>query len=907
MINKYIQVISLVMAAFIVTAASAQNAPQASISEFEDTTHLELSGMKSWKYEIKRDSDKSLKLVLPKISPDAEKKISAYKDRYIKSVKITSQGLQSELVFELNDAQIEHFDYMTDDPSLLIVDFYKKPSEEVAPKAAQTPKKTSGKKSSKNPAPAAERNPASGEILVVEKEDPSLSLERRFGAFDSSDEEFGRFQIKDYEVKESSIIASKQNVYLKFPPLMMPVSRMDHWLNLQPEYVIKPKDSQETKEAQLLQSLYLRGRESVFLKTLDYFSKKYPKSECSEILQNLAADIYLKRWRKSGKSLDYDLAKDRLSDLVERYPDSSLTQRNHYLLAYANLERGEALPALESIQKLIQLYPQSEEIPHLRFAEAESLMDLKKYDDARGVYEQMIKDQPQSIYANQAIYRRGDVAMRAQNWDEAQQQYNKALTVAKNSEGAFPNAHFNRGEALFWNGKYQESIQELAQFLKLFPSHPYGAYAMTRIGESFDILGANKQRVVGAYLESYFRYPNQPGAKVARMRLLSQQMKTMKDKAFEKALKEVEEIGKELELSEIKDFVTIMVAEGFEQRGQFDESLKLLSKFYQENPNSQHRVTIQRQVRKNIANEMKRRVDSNNYLSALKFFEEYSKTWLQNSNRIDIDYLRAKSFEQAGVLEESRKLYQNVARRLEEISGTQDEKERAIHEHLPSKDQVYLRLAKVFNDEREYVKAYQTLKKINEPKGLASEETIERTQLMADLWIQRQDFEDASQSLEILVKDYEGKDQLLAPALVKQAQVNNHLKKWDKAVGSADRALKMNQVAPNLRSSAYSEKVKAQLELGLKASAIETLQAQLEEFEGKSPTEYVRYKLGELLYQEGDISAAEAVWTKLKENGSGVLWKIAEEKIKASQFEENYSRYIDRIPAMSTQGGKVEE
>ena len=97
------------------------------------------------------------------------------------------------------------------------------------------------------------------------------------------------------------------------------------------------------------------------------------------------------------------------------------------------------------------------------------------------------------------------------------------------------------------------------------------------------------------------------------------------------------------------------------------------------------------------------------------------------------------------------------------------------------------------------------------------------------------------------------------------------------------------------------------MELGLKASAIATLQEQLNEFEGKSPTEYVRYQLGELLYEEGDLSAAETVWTKLKESNSSVLWKIAEEKIKAAEFKKNYSRYIDRIPAMASQGENREK
>lgn len=910
MIVRYFQIFSLALVVLTCKALWAQSSVQVNISEFEDTTHLELSGLRNWNYDIEKKGDQELRLLVPALSVEAAGTLSAYKDGYIENIEVKKLGLQSEVIFKLKKQDIEHFDYMTDEPSLLIVDFYKKAVEE---KKADQPKKKSKSSRSKPIAKKSSeyskisREPASGEILVVEKEDPSASLERKFGAFDSSDEDFGRFQIKDYEIKESSVIASKQNIYLQFPPLIMPVSRLDHWVSQQPEYVIKPGEDRETKEAILLHTLYMRERENVFLKTYDYFTNKYPDSKYHEILENLAADIYLKRWIKGGVNSDYNQVKNRLSDLIERYPESPLTKRNQYILAYANLERGEALPSLESIQKLLQLYPDSEEAPFLKMAQAEALMDLKKYDDARAVYQKVIADYPNTNFSAQANYRLGDVSMRSDNWKEAADQYLKSLNGLKENKSDYPNAHFNRGEALFWQEKYRESVEEFAQFLKSFPTHPYGSYAMTRIGELFDILGANTQRVMGAYLESYFRYPNLPGSKLARIRLLSQKMKSMKPKAFESAIAEIKELQKEIKIKDINEFVTLLVADGYKERGDYMEALHILSEFYQKHPNSKHQDVIRKQIRRNIANEMERKIDGNDYLGALDFYEKYNRTWLQGSDRIDIEYFKGKAFELAGALGEASKIYSHVEKRLEKIQGTQEEKEKRVHEKLPSLDEVHLRLAAVFNDQREYVKSYKTLKKIKNADQLEGKNKVERTQLMADLWIQRGDYPDASQALDILIKDYQGNKLQLAPALVNQAQVKNHLKKWEEALTHANKALEIGEASPNLRSQAYAEKVKAQLNLNLKASAIQTLQAQLDEFEGKSPTEYIRYKLGELLFQEGDVAAAEGVWERLKESKSNVLWKIAEEKLKSAQFEKNYSRYIDRIPAMSSQGGNVEE
>ncbi|NCN95295.1 MAG: tetratricopeptide repeat protein [Bdellovibrionales bacterium] len=913
-IRTWAQGLSLIFTTLFVCPVIGQALPQVSISELDETTHLEFSGLKNWNYDLVKGKGNSLVLTLPGISEESEERLKKYSDSYVEKINVQKVQNQVQIVFELKKSGIEHFDYMTDDPSLLIVDLYSKatPDEPKVVKKKPNLKKSlpsslkktnsSNQEYTKLETEAQTRKPASGELLVVQKEDPSTSVERRFGAFDSSDEEYGRFQIKDYEINEKAQIASKQNIYLKFPPLIMPVSRLDYWMNNQPEFAIKPTEKKETKEAQLLYSLYLRGREAVFLKTYQYFKNEYPNSKYSEILQNLVADIYLKRWKKNGRTKDYEFARDQLSDLIERFKESPITQRNQFLLAYATLERGEALPALEVIQKLIQLYPNSPEVPSLRLSEAECLMKLKKYDDALQTYEKITKDFPNTSFATQAEYRKGDVAMRSESWSDAEKTYEKTLKEFEANEKDYANAHFNRGEALFWTGDYKKAVEEFAQFIKLFPSHNYGAYAMTRIGELFDILGASKQRVMGAYLESYFRYPDEPGAKVARMRMLSGKMKDMKPKAFDKALSEISELQKEVKLDHVREFVTILVSEGYESRGLFEESLKILSKFYQDNPNSKYRNTIQKRVRRNIASEIRRRTDSGDYLGALEYFEKFSKTWLQGADQLDIEYSKGRAYEQAGVFDEALRLYQTVLNRSLSIEGTDEEKKRRVEEDLPSIDQLRLRVAKVLSDQREYVSSYQSLKAIKDPKSLSVTERMERTQLMADLWIQRGDYENASEALSVLINEGDPDSGLMASALLKQAQVKSHLKAWESALSYADRALQLEKTDATLRSKAYAEKVEAQIRLGLKASAIATLQEQLTEFEGKSPAEYTRYQLGDLLFQQGDIKGAEKVWAQLKESESSVLWKIADEKLKSAAFSKDYSRYIDRIPAMSSEG-----
>src|SRR5690606_38002244 len=97
------------------------------------------------------------------------------------------------------------------------------------------------------------------------------------------------------------------------------------------------------------------------------------------------------------------------------------------LLTYVTLERGEALSALESIQKILRLYPKDAEAPYLKLAQAESLITLKKYEDASAVYQGLIKDYPGTDIAAQATYRLGDVAMRSKQWKSAVGLYDQAI------------------------------------------------------------------------------------------------------------------------------------------------------------------------------------------------------------------------------------------------------------------------------------------------------------------------------------------------------------------------------------------------------------------------------------------------------------------------------------------------
>lgn len=204
---------------------------KAQISSQNDTIHLEFTGRESWDYNLKKvviNKKPHLKLTLEKLDESTREKLTSFKSAYVKSIQYEkdSPDGKSVILFELANDSIESFDYLTDQPSRLILDFFVSPqAEKVAQSAvpaAVTPKKPT-KKIEAEEAQTEKRNPASTDLLVISNAGTPVALEEkneiRSGLFDGGDPNFERFTIKDYEIKEEAIIKSKENYYIPFPML----------------------------------------------------------------------------------------------------------------------------------------------------------------------------------------------------------------------------------------------------------------------------------------------------------------------------------------------------------------------------------------------------------------------------------------------------------------------------------------------------------------------------------------------------------------------------------------------------------------------------------------------------------------------------------------------------------------
>lgn len=904
---------------------------EGSVTRMGDATNFEFRGLDQWNYDVDRKDPKKLVLTVPAFDTKTEVALKTWSDSFVESIEIQKNGADNryQVIFHLADEKVENFDYLTDDPSRLILDFYRhvetadnapaapsapasaaKPSTPtVAPKKAANLKKTSEKsddytryerEARGERAPAGELDPR----YDIFEEPTSIKGEfPKLGAFDGGDPNWDRFLLKDYEIKEEAIIASRQNFYIRFPMLKMPTSQLPEILANRPEYVIKKKDSKENKEAQLLLQLYNKKRVALFLKTYRYFTEKYPNSIYSEIVHHLAAEIHFDRYLKDKDLKAYEQAQAIYRMILKNYPDSPLAERTELILAYAELERGNGLLTLQNFQSFLEKHPQSEHNDHAQKAIAAGFLILNKYEDALKTYQSLSQSAKDPVQGIEAFYRLGDVHFQKRDYENSIKAYEVALKAHPEYESRFPNAHYNSAEAHFWMGNYKKALHHYVEYLKRFPAHSHGGYAMTRIGENLAILGADQRDVMGAFLESHFRYRDNPGAQVARVRMLSQQMRVMKDKELTKALGEINKIAETSELPRIKEFVTLMVAEGYDKRSEHEKAMNLLISYYQENPTSTDLNFFKKKILGSIAEVMEQKINEKNFIETLQFNGKYKNTWLRNSDRLDIPYFLGLAYEQAGVQQEAKKIYSSTLANLEKIRGTEEDKERRVTENIPTLDEVRMRLAKAQYDLREFQAAQDLLRQVN-AKDLRTEQgKIEFVTLTADVSEQKGQIETAKAALNQLADSWRGQPNLLLPVLLRLSRLHFKGQEYVDAIQNIEKIESMRTeglaVADSFWADTLELKGEVQEKQGKVLAAVETYLSLLDQFEAKRPLASVRYRAGGLLFDKGDISGAERVWQGLDAANDPMFSKLAQQRLADAKWQNDYKKYINRIPAMS--------
>ncbi len=919
--------LTFILLPFLTTGATA--AVDLSASQLGETVHLEFQGKDHWVYDITKKNKGKKTVFFIQVPALNEKSLKQIKSQMIDLVHEVSvrPGPDQSTILEVTIAgdDIEHFDYLTDRPSRLIVDFFPKGLnkkadanlDEEAPKpATKTAKLNSAVKGpAKN---SSNRKPASPDILVIAK-DPqipaSLALAGedtvsggQTGVFDGADPNFTRFEIKDYEIKEEAIEASKRNVYVDFPILRQTPDELQILESKMPLYEVEAASTDENKQVRLLLTLYKKKRFNVFLKTVQWFSDKYPESKYNEIVKFMWGDAHFMIWSTEKDPKELEKAIVKYKEALRSFPNSKLAERTQLLMAYAQAERGDHLGAIQEFQAFQKTHPTSNNKDLASLAVAEAYYNLNRYTEAIDNYNKVIQGNGREQEKIRAQFLKGDVYFKEKNDDLAIAEYRKV--IKENSEAAedFPGAYFNLAGSLFRKQMFRESLTAHLNFVRKFPSHKFSGYAMTRVGELLEALGADPSRVMGAFLETHFRYGETEGAIVARLRLLSTRMKNMKDKELQKGVEEIMSLAEKSPLPKMNEFARLMVSDGYFRRQDFDKANDLLVKYFQANPTSANGPVISQRIVRNINEQIHQMVEKKNFLQALKTHQKYATSWIKGNPRIDLKYNLGRAFEQAGVYDESEKLYRDSLNRKVSARGIASEANLGEFDRVPKADEISLRLAAVNVARGQYQVAFDNLKDIVQPEKLNEDQQIERIVLAAQLYDRKGEPATAVRYLTELVKAWKGIPAKTAEPYFMLGEMESKLGNKDAALRSYERVDQLmtdsGEVASLIHAKALEKIAESYFELKRVPEAIANYDKLLEKYETSMPLSSVRYRLGRIHFDKGEIKKAADTWKSLIASKDAVWNKLAQENLKSAQWSDDYKQYLKRIPAMNQEGSK---
>ena len=885
-----------------------------------ETFNFELAGQKNWDYDLKRVKDKKqtkIQLLIKATDENSISKISQIENPFVEKVSVSKQATPGQWLIEfvLKNESVDTFDYLTDQPSKLIVDFYLndklKNDLVVRPEPATTRKQSKNSKLNSAVKSASNndvllRKPAEADFLKIEQPGGiETSALLKTGLSDGADSFFGRFVIRDVEINERSILRSDNNYYLKFPMLE---SEFTFWTMMKknpPVYQFQGSSTPEEKQVQLLKTLFNKKRYLVYKQTAEWFANKFPNSKYLESIAYMNGDALIELWKQEKNDKFFELGQFAYLQAIEKYPKSILTERTSLMLGFLALDKSDYMTAIRRFNNHIENKNFKKQISneYAKLGLAFSYSKINKLNDAVEEMNHLEKESNNNLVQAEAAFRRADFYFDANKYDLAIENYDKALKKNESLAYLFPNTHFNKMESYFWKRKYKEAHQSGLDFAKNFPSHPFAPYALTRVGELLEILGADQSRSVGSFLETYFRYGDSPKTVIARLHLLSTRMKNMKDEEVQKTIAKMDELSLKSELLNIDQFKTTMISDGFTRRMDHDKAIEILSDFYQKNPNRPDVKQVTKRITRNIFDQIKYYSDLGKHREVLKVYQKYSDTWLKHRDRIDTDFFLGLAYEKAGEFDVALQKYIQVDENLQSIKGTEKEKWVSVTEDNPSEDNLHLRIADCYFQNKKFQQAYQQVEKIKSPHLLSEPDQVLRVQLASRLYEQKGDLDTAMRYLTELVRVWNGKPELAVDAVLNLAEMQIKKNSLEDAQKSFEKVLDISEINKKVTARQVIQAANGSADLYLKDNKMDEAAKKysfvLDRFDTVENLAEERYKLGDIYFKKGELKKAENIWSKLKPSDAAMLIKITKNKLQEAQWKDEYKKYLKRIPAMS--------
>jgi TolA-binding protein len=227
----------------------------------------------------------------------------------------------------------------------------------------------------------------------------------------------------------------------------------------------------------------------------------------SGIPQALAIDEAERLWLVGERSFAdalYPLARRTLERFVDRYPNDQRVPQAVLMLGKARLALGDLAPALEAFQRATKFNPPPGKGFEARFWEAETLFRLKRYQEARAAYEDVMRQDMLAPFAADALYGYGWTELELKRPEPAVTAFRDFLKQWPDHALA-PSATYQLARALVEVKRPGEAVPLLRDFTTKYPDDKLAPDARYLLGLARLSAGDTKGGIADlkAFVEAY--------------------------------------------------------------------------------------------------------------------------------------------------------------------------------------------------------------------------------------------------------------------------------------------------------------------------------------------------------------------------------------------------------------------
>ena len=883
----------------------------AEINHLNEVTHLEIPNVTPADYTIKRNNE-VLEITIEGLTEAQQKKLSEYSDRFIRKIEIKkSTSLSKDIItFYLSEKNIEVFDYLTDAPSTLSIDLFAKDDAREIDAEYEMAQKLNKKKFEKNiksKSPA--RDIASTEFIktiglvtvsddtddvkkhaetevekIKKRKEINKDLLRIVRLAKQDSEDILRFDTDKINFSKDSLIEGRNRIYIKYPVLLSEHKYVSDILEKNVQYDFKKSTDVVTQDFLKLRKIYANEDFKNFLKAKKIFSKKHPKSKFEEMISYMEADAYLKIYAQENEKIFYDRSLKIYDSLINKYPESPVSERTLLLISYLRLQNKQYFEAVRNLKLYLTKYEKSPLYENIQLILAQSLVYLHEYKDAKKTYENLFKSENSEI-KSAAYYAYGDIFFEERDYSSAIKFYNEALKKYPTEDKLYPNIYFNLGETQFLLGQYKESLNNLRKFIEQHPQHDFASFAWTRMGEIFEMSEVNPKIWKGLFNESYFRFENKLGGAIAKINLLYDQAITSPLQKFPFIVEQMRAYKDKIPLKQANEYLNFKISDAFYETGKYQEAVAILIDHFKTGDIPDHVEKFHKRIGRGLAAQLRADVGAGKIVDGLKLFDETDPLWFKKSERFDFSFYKGELFRQAKLFSKATIEYEKYVKAFESVPNKQ---ELDKSQRLPYLSEVYLRIAECQFNQGQIQFAKDTIKKVNSNE-LNSALMGEYSMLNAAILIKNEKIPEAILALQNIEKKNLEIILLLSDL---QNQIGNAVD----AVSTIDKYVESGANTGVERFTLLKKKLNI-LETKDKKKFPEFLSRFYNEFkDNKFDFEREKYLLFSQLIEQQKNKEADEVFERIKPQS---YWaKLATELKGNNQWSQKYQKYIDRIPAM---------